>query len=414
MHILCHVARFNKRFLWISMVCSLLNIKKEACATILHDLSQTEEVVSGSYTQTQKSAAVTTTADDIFFLVAKGILPEKPDTPLSGAQLEQLYKCTQCTLEPFLAGVLPQKICDAIRNLSQSKIRPLPFQNTLLFHGPPGTGKTTIAKEIAKRAGAEIHSYSGSNIITRWQGAGNENVQLMFQKLQNDLDQGKTVVLFVDEIDAVARDRMMGGGSHREHVDALNQFLVRISDYKDNPRVLIIFATNMVDLLDPALRSRSDEVKIGTPDEHMCEQLFTHYLKPYKHKLHELIPSFAARAAQAQLSCRDIENIIKNAYSTSQRVGSEFVLEIAVTDELAIKEKSRLQEQRHYQQLIEDALLQRKIAQQQSSALEQEEKNRQLQQIVLELQIQYYRQQLRKNKFVERVKNWVGKKSENQ
>ena len=228
--------------------------------------------------QSLKLKKVFSEVDDLFYIAMYGIKSDKYVPKNLVSKFEQLYKCNKCSLEPTLAGKLPQKVCDIIRNLSKSRTRALPFQNNILFYGSPGTGKTIIAREIARKTGAEFHSYSASNIVSKYRGSGAVSVEEIFKKVQHDLDREKLVVLFVDEIDAIARDRADVSGLHRDHADALNQFLVRISEYKDNPRVVIIFATNMIDLLDRAIRSRVDAVEVPMPDEEMCQDLFKHYL----------------------------------------------------------------------------------------------------------------------------------------
>ena len=120
----------------------------------------------------------------------------------------------------------------------------------VLMVGPPGTGKTHLARAVAGEAGVPFFSISGSDFVEMFVGVGASRVRDLFE-------QGKTnapCLIFVDEIDAVGRHRGAGiGGGHDEREQTLNQLLVEMDGFESNDGVILIAATNRPDVLDPAL-----------------------------------------------------------------------------------------------------------------------------------------------------------------
>ncbi len=136
----------------------------------------------------------------------------------------------------------------------------------VLLEGPPGTGKTLLAKAIAGEAGVPFFSISGSDFVEMYVGVGASRVRDLF----NDAKRNEPCIVFIDEIDAVARQRGTGmGGGHDEREQTLNQLLVEMDGFGVNEGVIVIAATNRVDILDPAILrpGRFDrKIVVGRPD----------------------------------------------------------------------------------------------------------------------------------------------------
>ena len=136
----------------------------------------------------------------------------------------------------------------------------------VLLEGPPGTGKTMLAKAIAGEAGVPFFSISGSDFVEMYVGVGASRVRDLFSEAKKH----EPCIVFIDEIDAVARQRGTGmGGGHDEREQTLNQLLVEMDGFGVNEGVIVIAATNRVDILDPAIMrpGRFDrKIVVGRPD----------------------------------------------------------------------------------------------------------------------------------------------------
>ena len=136
----------------------------------------------------------------------------------------------------------------------------------VLLVGPPGTGKTLLAKAVAGEAGVQFLSISGSDFVEMYVGVGASRVRDLFQQAKKSAP----AIIFIDEIDAVGRQRGSGlGGGHDEREQTLNQLLVEMDGFAANEGVVVLAATNRVDILDPALLrpGRFDrQVYVGLPD----------------------------------------------------------------------------------------------------------------------------------------------------
>ena len=136
----------------------------------------------------------------------------------------------------------------------------------VLLVGPPGTGKTLLAKAVAGEAGGKFLSISGSDFVEMYVGVGASRVRDLFRQAK----QNSPAIIFIDEIDAVGRQRGSGlGGGHDEREQTLNQLLVEMDGFTANEGVVVLAATNRVDILDPALLrpGRFDrQVYVGLPD----------------------------------------------------------------------------------------------------------------------------------------------------
>ena len=181
----------------------------------------------------------------------------------------------------------------------------------VLLVGPPGTGKTLIAKAVAGEAGVPFFSISGSDFVELYVGVGASRVRDLFEQAKKNAP----AIVFIDEIDAVGRQRGAGlGGGHDEREQTLNQLLVEMDGFGGNSGVIVIAATNRADILDPALLrpGRFDrQIYIGVPDiKGRLEILKVHS----RHKPFEDNVSFDAIArTTAGFTGADLENLLNEA-----------------------------------------------------------------------------------------------------
>ena len=149
----------------------------------------------------------------------------------------------------------------------------------VLLVGPPGTGKTLLAKAVAGEAGVPFFSISGSDFVEMFVGVGASRVRDLFE----DAKRHQPCIIFIDEIDAVARRRGTGmGGGHDEREQTLNQLLVEMDGFGVNQGIIVMAATNRVDILDPAILrpGRFDrQVAVGRPDIRGREEILAVHAK---------------------------------------------------------------------------------------------------------------------------------------
>jgi cell division protease FtsH len=181
----------------------------------------------------------------------------------------------------------------------------------VLMVGPPGTGKTLLAKAIAGEAKVPFFTISGSDFVEMFVGVGASRVRDMFEQAKK----ASPCIIFIDEIDAVGRQRGAGvGGGHDEREQTLNQMLVEMDGFEGNEGVIVIAATNRPDVLDPALLrpGRFDrQVVVGLPDVRGREQI----LKVHMRKVplaDDVQPSLIARGTPG-FSGADLANLVNEA-----------------------------------------------------------------------------------------------------
>ena len=149
----------------------------------------------------------------------------------------------------------------------------------VLLVGPPGTGKTLLAKAVAGEAGVPFFSISGSDFVEMFVGVGASRVRDLFE----DAKKNAPCIVFIDEIDAVARRRGTGmGGGHDEREQTLNQMLVEMDGFGVNEGIIVMAATNRVDILDPAIMrpGRFDrKIVVGRPDVRGREEILAVHAK---------------------------------------------------------------------------------------------------------------------------------------
>jgi len=149
----------------------------------------------------------------------------------------------------------------------------------VLLVGPPGTGKTLLAKAVAGEAGVPFFSISGSDFVEMFVGVGASRVRDLFEEAKKN----SPCIVFIDEIDAVARRRGTGmGGGHDEREQTLNQLLVEMDGFSSNEGIIVMAATNRVDILDPAILrpGRFDrKISVGRPDVKGREEILQVHAK---------------------------------------------------------------------------------------------------------------------------------------
>ena len=159
-----------------------------------------------------------------------------------------------------------QEVVDFLQNPEKYTRLGAKIPKGILLVGPPGTGKTLIAKAVAGEAGVQFLSISGSDFVELYVGVGASRVRDLFDQAKKTAP----AIVFIDEIDAVGRQRGAGlGGGHDEREQTLNQLLVEMDGFNNNEGVIVMAATNRVDILDSALLrpGRFDrQIYVGTPD----------------------------------------------------------------------------------------------------------------------------------------------------
>ena len=181
----------------------------------------------------------------------------------------------------------------------------------VILVGPPGTGKTLIAKAVAGEAGVPFFSISGSDFVEMFVGVGTSRVRDMFAEAKRHAP----CIVFIDEIDAVGRRRGTGmGGGHDEREQTLNQMLVEMDGFGVNEGIIVIAATNRVDILDPALLrpGRFDrKVYVGRPDVGGREQILNVHAK--NKPLADDVDLKQIAQTTAGFTGADLENLLNEA-----------------------------------------------------------------------------------------------------
>ena len=181
----------------------------------------------------------------------------------------------------------------------------------VLLEGPPGTGKTLLAKAVAGEAGVPFFSISGSDFVEMFVGVGASRVRDRFA----DAQRNHPCIVFIDEIDAVARRRGSGmGGGHDEREQTLNQLLVEMDGFGVNEGIIVMAATNRVDILDPAILrpGRFDrKIVVGRPDVRGREEILQVHAK--NKPLSEDVDLKQIAQTTAGMTGADLENLLNEA-----------------------------------------------------------------------------------------------------
>ena len=192
----------------------------------------------------------------------------------------------------------------------------------ILLVGPPGTGKTLLARSMAGEAGVPFISASGSDFVEMYAGVGASRVRKLFREARRH----KSCIIFIDELDAVGRNRGGNSLSHEEREQTLNQLLVEMDGFSQNESIIVVAATNRADILDSALLrpGRFDrQVTVGNPDLKGREQI----LRVHSRKV-ALEPDVDMRAiarGTPGFSGADLANLVNEAALIAARQGRQTI-----------------------------------------------------------------------------------------
>ena len=227
-----------------------------------------------------------------------------------------------------VAGLVEEKeeleeVVDFLKNPQKYTSVGARIPKGLLLVGPPGTGKTLLAKAVAGEAGVPFFSISGSDFVEMFVGVGASRVRDLFEEAKKN----SPCIVFIDEIDAVARRRGTGmGGGHDEREQTLNQLLVEMDGFGVNEGIIVMAATNRVDILDPAILrpGRFDrKVAVGRPDVKGREEILKVHSK--EKPLSEDVDLHRVAQTTSGFTGADLENLMTEAAIISARDNRRFI-----------------------------------------------------------------------------------------
>ena len=227
-----------------------------------------------------------------------------------------------------VAGLVEEKeeleeVVDFLKNPQKYTSVGARIPKGLLLVGPPGTGKTLLAKAVAGEAGVPFFSISGSDFVEMFVGVGASRVRDLFEEAKKN----SPCIVFIDEIDAVASRRGTGmGGGHDEREQTLNQLLVEMDGFGVNEGIIVMAATNRVDILDPAILrpGRFDrKVAVGRPDVKGREEILKVHSK--EKPLSEDVDLHRVAQTTSGFTGADLENLMNEAAIISARENRRFI-----------------------------------------------------------------------------------------
>ena len=247
-----------------------------------------------------------------------------------GKSRARLSKGDEKTNFESVAGLKEEK--EELEELVEFLRDPLKFRDVgaripkgVLLEGPPGTGKTLLAKAVAGEANVAFFSISGSDFVEMFVGVGASRVRDLFE----DAKRNSPCIVFIDEIDAVARRRGTGmGGGHDEREQTLNQLLVEMDGFGANEGIIVMAATNRVDILDPAILrpGRFDrKVTVGVPDVGGREEILKVHAK--NKPLAEDVDLKQIAQTTAGFTGADLENLLNEAAIQAAKDNRRFLIQ---------------------------------------------------------------------------------------
>lgn len=240
-----------------------------------------------------------------------------------------------------LAGKIPESVVEIVDFISS----PEKFDKVgakrprgILMVGPPGTGKTSIARALAGEGNAAFISASASEFIEIYVGVGPKRIRELFDSAREAIAYGphKSAIIFIDELDAIGSQRTVEGNS--EYKNTLNELLNQMDGFKRDDSIMVIGATNVVDAIDPALKrpGRFDRiVEIGLPDQESRLDIIEFYCKKISYDKSINLTKFALETND--WSPAELENFVNEAAVRAARDNSDIVYEKHF--EIALKEE---------------------------------------------------------------------------
>ena len=216
-----------------------------------------------------------------------------------------------------------EEIVDFLKNPGKYNDLGARIPKGVILTGPPGTGKTLLAKAIAGEAGVPFFSISGSDFVEMFVGVGASRVRDLFE----DAKKNAPAIVFIDEIDAVARRRGTGmGGGHDEREQTLNQLLVEMDGFGVNEGIIVLAATNRIDILDPAILrpGRFDRrIGVGTPDVRGREDILKVHSK--NKPLAEDVDLEQIARTTAGFTGADLESLMNESAILAAKEGRKYI-----------------------------------------------------------------------------------------
>jgi len=216
-----------------------------------------------------------------------------------------------------------EEIVDFLKNPDKFNSLGARIPKGVILTGPPGTGKTLLARAVAGEAGVPFFSISGSDFVEMFVGVGASRVRDLFERAKNNAP----CIVFIDEIDAVARRRGTGlGGGHDEREQTLNQMLVEMDGFGINEGIIVMAATNRVDILDPAILrpGRFDrKVEVGAPDVKEREEILKVHAK--NKPLGDDVKLDEVAQTTAGFTGADLENLLNEAAIRAARADRAYI-----------------------------------------------------------------------------------------
>ena len=215
------------------------------------------------------------------------------------------------------------EIVDFLKNPVKYTMLGARIPKGVILTGPPGTGKTLLAKAIAGEAGVPFFSISGSDFVEMFVGVGASRVRDLFEEAKKNAP----CIVFIDEIDAVARRRGTGmGGGHDEREQTLNQMLVEMDGFGVNQGIIVMAATNRIDILDPAILRPGTfdrKVVVGRPD--VAGRLAILNVHAAKKPLGDDVDLDSLSRTTAGFTGADLENLLNEAAINAAKHGRKFI-----------------------------------------------------------------------------------------
>lgn len=288
-------------------------------------------------------------------LANEPILLKKPKLTLTqkikNALISQKYSEALTTNNniPGLVGSIPHELVTIIDELTNrlDKVE----LNRLLLHGPPGNGKTTIARKIAEIIDANFLYQAAPSIVSKYIGSAAENIEDKFKEAEKLIRvTGKPAIIFIDEIDAIANDYKSKSEFRSEHENALKQLWLCMDKHKNNTNIFVICATNLFKSINKTFLDRfgSNTIEIKNPDKETREKILKHYFEARNIHLEEPFLKHLVKQSKG-LSIRAIEDVVKSASQNIENLSSERV------ELLLKKSKSKLKDKVDHSAIAEAA-----------------------------------------------------------